>query len=1001
MSAENKTLRLSKVARELNVGISTIVEYLNKKGKKIESSPNTKIDTGVYEMLLKAFPHDREIKAVSENIVSVRPKETIIQAEDIVAKQKDIEEDFVDTREIIIKSSTMDFKSEKAKAKKEKSEDKKKDEKAEIKTKEEPIKVDKKAEKVEEKTEENKPDTVDKTEKEDKQKDTNVKILGKIDLDSINSKVKPERKTKAQKEKEKAEKKKATEQQKDKAKEKKQQPEKQKSIKTEGNVKSEKLEKPVKTEDKPQQKAEQENVKQAQEENKVQFIKTKYVKLDGPKITGEKIDLTAFEKKKKQPVASSSKGKIEKDSGKDKKKRKRIKPSPVQADQKQQSAVTGVANAKKDKNKHAKAKKEPVKKQELSEVEIEKQIKETLARLSPMGKSKTSKHRRDKRQIVSQHIQEERQHELEEQKVLKVTEFVTANELATMMNVPVTKIIASCMTLGMFVSINQRLDAEAIQLIADEFGFTVKFVSADVVEAISNEDEEDREEDLRPRSPIVTVMGHVDHGKTSLLDYIRKTNVIAGEAGGITQHIGAYEVVLPESGKKITFLDTPGHEAFTAMRARGAKMTDLAIIVIACDDKIMPQTIEAINHAQAAGVPIIFALNKIDKPGADPDRIKSELANMNLLVEEWGGKIQSQEISAKKGINVDLLLEKVLLEAEMLDLKGNPNKRAKGTVIESSLDKGRGYVAKILVQDGTIRQGDVVLAGSTYGKVKAMYNERNKLLKEAGPSTPVLLLGLNGAPQAGDMFNVMPSEKEAKDLASRRTQLQREQGLRTQKHITLDEIGRRIAIGDFKQLDLIVKADVDGSVEALSDSLLKLSTPEVQVNVIHKSVGQITESDVLLATASNAIIIGFQVRPSVGARKLAEQEQIDIRLYSIIYTAINELKDAIEGMLSPEIQEKIVANLEVKETFKISKVGTIAGCICLDGKINRQTNVRIIRDGIVVYTGRLASLKRFKDDVKEVVMGQDCGLNIENFNDIKVGDIIEGYEEIEIKRTLK
>ena len=1001
MSAENKTLRLSKVARELNVGISTIVEYLNKKGKKIESSPNTKIDTGVYEMLLKAFPHDREIKAVSENIVSVRPKETIIQAEDIVAKQKDIEEDFVDTREIIIKSSTMDFKSEKAKAKKEKSEDKNKDEKAEIKTKEEPIKVDKKAEKVEEKTEENKPDTVDKTEKEDKQKDTNVKILGKIDLDSINSKVKPERKTKAQKEKEKAEKKKATEQQKDKAKEKKQQPEKQKSIKTEGNVKSEKLEKPVKTEDKPQQKAEQENVKQAQEENKVQFIKTKYVKLDGPKITGEKIDLTAFEKKKKQPVASSSKGKIEKDSGKDKKKRKRIKPSPVQADQKQQSAVTGVANAKKDKNKHAKAKKEPVKKQELSEVEIEKQIKETLARLSPMGKSKTSKHRRDKRQIVSQHIQEERQHELEEQKVLKVTEFVTANELATMMNVPVTKIIASCMTLGMFVSINQRLDAEAIQLIADEFGFTVKFVSADVVEAISNEDEEDREEDLRPRSPIVTVMGHVDHGKTSLLDYIRKTNVIAGEAGGITQHIGAYEVVLPESGKKITFLDTPGHEAFTAMRARGAKMTDLAIIVIACDDKIMPQTIEAINHAQAAGVPIIFALNKIDKPGADPDRIKSELANMNLLVEEWGGKIQSQEISAKKGINVDLLLEKVLLEAEMLDLKGNPNKRAKGTVIESSLDKGRGYVAKILVQDGTIRQGDVVLAGSTYGKVKAMYNERNKLLKEAGPSTPVLLLGLNGAPQAGDIFNVMPSEKEAKDLASRRTQLQREQGLRTQKHITLDEIGRRIAIGDFKQLDLIVKADVDGSVEALSDSLLKLSTPEVQVNVIHKSVGQITESDVLLATASNAIIIGFQVRPSVGARKLAEQEQIDIRLYSIIYTAINELKDAIEGMLSPEIQEKIVANLEVKETFKISKVGTIAGCICLDGKINRQTNVRIIRDGIVVYTGKLASLKRFKDDVKEVVMGQDCGLNIENFNDIKVGDIIEGYEEIEIKRTLK
>ncbi|MEE1112823.1 MAG: translation initiation factor IF-2, partial [Bacteroidales bacterium] len=729
---------------------------------------------------------------------------------------------------------------------------------------------------------------------------------------------------------------------------------------------------------------------------------TSYVKLSGPVLTGEKVDLSQFQKpKKQQPVASSSKGKIEnkekQDKEKDKKKRKRIKPAPAQA---QQSANPAQPAPKKENKKHKPAKKE-VKKVELDSNEIEKQIKETLARLSPMGKSKTSKHRRDKRQSISQHMQEEMLHEMEEQKILKVTEFVTANELANMMDVPVTKIIASCMSLGMFVSINQRLDAEAIQLIADEFGYSIKFVSADVVEALSEEEEVDTEENMQPRSPIVTVMGHVDHGKTSLLDYIRNANVIAGEAGGITQHIGAYEVQLPESGKKITFLDTPGHEAFTAMRARGAKMTDIAIIVIACDDKIMPQTIEAINHAQAAGVPIVFALNKIDRPAADPDRIKSELANMNLLVEDWGGKIQSQEISAKKGTNVDLLLEKVLLEAEMLELKGNPNKRAKGTVIESSLDKGRGYVAKILVQDGTIRQGDVVLAGATYGRVKAMYNERNKLLKEAGPSAPVLLLGLNGAPQAGDTFNVMQSEKDAKDLSNKRTQLQREQGLRTQKHITLDEIGRRIAIGDFKQLDLIVKADVDGSVEALSDSLLKLSTPEVQVNVIHKSVGQITESDVLLATASNAIIIGFQVRPSVGARKLAEQEQIDIRLYSIIYTAINELKDAIEGMLSPEIQEKIVANLEVRETFKISKVGTIAGCMCLDGKIARSTKVRIIRDGIVVYTGKLASLKRFKDDVKEVVMGQDCGLNIENFNDIKVGDIIEGYEELEIKRTLK
>ncbi len=982
MSAENKTLRLSKVAKELNVGISTIVEYLSKKGIKIETSPNTKIDNDKYEMLLKAFPHDREKKNVSDNIVPERPANAVvINAEDVVAKQKESDEDYEDTQEIFIKTKTIDFKPEQPKTSKVKTEPKVEESKVEEpEVKEEKIELKKEIEIT----------PVDTDDSGDSSKDSSVKILGKIDLDSLNTKTKPDRKTKSQKEKEKAEKKKAEEQkQKDKKQnnEQKQRPAKDKN----------KQDKKEKKQEAP--KVVEKKAPVAQEEEADRFIKTNYVKLEGPKITGEKIDLSSFEKKKKNPVATSSKGKVEKED-KDKKKRKRIKPSPLPTEQKTQQA-NNQPNPKKDKAKHNKNKKEPVKKVELSEAEIEKQIKDTLARLSPMGKSKTSKHRRDKRQIVSQQIQEEKLQELEEQKVLKVTEFVTANELATMMNVPVNKIIASCMTLGMFVSINQRLDAEAIQLIADEFGYSIKFVSADVVEALSNEEEEDREEDMRPRSPIVTVMGHVDHGKTSLLDYIRKTNVIAGEAGGITQHIGAYEVVLPESGKKITFLDTPGHEAFTAMRARGAKMTDLAIIVIACDDKIMPQTVEAINHAQAAGVPIIFALNKIDRPGADPDKIKSELANMNLLVEDWGGKIQSQEISAKKGINIDLLLEKVLLEAEMLELQGNPNKRARGTIIESSLDKGRGYVAKILVQDGTIRQGDVVLAGSTYGRVKAMYNERNKLMKEAGPSTPVLLLGLNGAPQAGDMFNVMSSEKEAKELANRRTQLQREQGLRTQKHITLDEIGRRIAIGDFKQLDLIVKADVDGSVEALSDSLLKLSTPEVQVNVIHKSVGQITESDVLLATASNAIIIGFQVRPSMGARKLAEQEQIDIRLYSIIYTAINELKDAIEGMLSPEIQEKIVANLEVRETFKISKVGTIAGCMCIDGKIGRQTNVRIIRDGIVVYTGKLASLKRFKDDVKEVVMGQDCGLNIENFNDIKVGDIIEGYEEIEIKRTLK
>ncbi len=638
---------------------------------------------------------------------------------------------------------------------------------------------------------------------------------------------------------------------------------------------------------------------------------------------------------------------------------------------------------------------------ELTEEEIQRQIKETLQRLSGSGKSKTSKHRREKRHLVHQQMQDDQMREEEDKKVLKVTEFVTANELAIMMNVPVVQVISTFMSLGMFVSINQRLDAETLVLVAEEFGYTVDFVSVDVQEAISNvvEEKVDTDEDRISRNPIVTVMGHVDHGKTSLLDYIRKSNVIAGEAGGITQHIGAYEVKL-ENGKKITFLDTPGHEAFTAMRARGAKITDVVIIVIACDDKIMPQTIEAINHAQAANVPLIFAINKIDKPNAQPERIKEELAKMNLLVEDWGGKYQSQEISAKKGLNVDKLLEKVLLEAELLELKANPKRLATGTVIESSLDKGRGYVAKILVQDGTLHLGDIVLAGSTFGRVKAMYNERNVSISNAGPSVPLLLLGLNGAPQAGDLFNVMHDEKEAKNIANRRLQLQREQGLRTQKHITLAEIGRRIAIGDFKELNIIVKGDVDGSVEALSDSLLKLGNQEVQVNVIHKSVGQISESDVMLASASNAIIIGFQVRPSSSARKLAENEEIDIRLYSIIYTAIEEIKSAIEGMLAPDIEEKIVCNIEVREVFKITKVGTIAGCMVLDGKITRNTKIRVIRDGIVVHTGTLGSLKRFKDDVKEVSTGYECGLDINKFDDIRVGDIIEGYELTEVKRKL-
>ena len=638
-------------------------------------------------------------------------------------------------------------------------------------------------------------------------------------------------------------------------------------------------------------------------------------------------------------------------------------------------------------------------KPELTEEEISKQIKDTLARLAPMGKSKTSKHRREKRQQVAGSMMEEMMRQEEDKKVLKVTEFVTANELATMMNVPVVKVIGTCMSLGMPVSINQRLDAEALSVVAEEFGFQVDFVSADVQEAIAETEENDREEDLVPRAPVVTVMGHVDHGKTKLLDYIRNTNVVAGEAGGITQHIGAYEVTT-ESGKKITFLDTPGHEAFTAMRARGAKITDVAIIVIATDDSVMPQTVEAINHAQAAGVPIVFALNKIDKPTANPDKIREQLANMNILVESWGGKYQDQEIAAKIGLNVDALLEKVLLEAEFLDLKANPNRLAKGTVIESALDKGRGYVAKILVQNGTLRVGDMVLAGTTYGKVKAMFDDHNKQVKEAGPSTPVLLLGLNGAPMPGDAFNVMTDEHEVKAIANRREQLQREQTRRTSPHITLDEIGRRIAIGDFKELNIIVKADVDGSVEALADSLLKLSTEQVQVNVIHKSVGAISESDVMLASASNAIIVGFNVRPTAQARKMAENEKIDIRLYSIIYTAIEEIKAAIEGMLAPEIEEVVTCNLEIRETFKISKVGTIAGCMVLDGKITRNTKIRVIRDGIVVYTGVLGSLKRYKDDVKEVSAGMDCGLNIENFNDIKVGDIIEGYTEKEVARKL-
>ena len=731
-------------------------------------------------------------------------------------------------------------------------------------------------------------------------------------------------------------------------------------------------------------------------------VKVEVERLAGPKVV-DKIDLSQFDKKKKK----KKRERIDKSGS------QKVDVTKVEADPKPKKDKGGKPGQQQPQGQGKKDKKsrrdrggdkfKPMTEAEQEEMqkEIQKQIKETYARMNE-GKKQNfgAKHRKEKREAASQRMQEEMEMQQLEQKVLKVTEFVTVNDLATLMNnTPVTKVIGACMSLGMMVSINQRLDAETLVLVAEEFGYEVEFVTANLTDAIAQGEAEDTDEDLLPRPPVITVMGHVDHGKTSLLDHIRKANVIAGEAGGITQHIGAYNVELPD-GQRITFLDTPGHEAFTAMRARGAKMTDLAIIIVAADDAIMPQTVEAINHAQAAGVPMVFAINKIDKPGANPDKIREQLSNMNILVEDWGGKFQCQEISAKKGINVELLLEKVLLEAEMLELKANPNKRASGAVIESSLDKGRGYLATILVQNGTLRVGDVMLSGCYTGKVKAMFNERGQKVEEAGPSTPVSVLGLNGAPTAGETFVVMADEKEAKDIANKREQLIRIQGIKTQKHMTLEEIGRRIAIGNFKELNVIVKGDVDGSVEALSDSIIKLSTEEVRVNVIHKAVGAISESDILLAAASDAIIIGFQVRPMPSARKLAEKEEIEIRLYSVIYDCINELKSGIEGMLEPEQKEVVTATAEVQETFKISKVGTIAGCIVREGKLQRTAKVRVIRDGIVVYTGELGSLKRFKDDVKEVHMGMDCGLNIQGYNDIKVGDVVEAYTIEEIKRTL-
>ena len=739
----------------------------------------------------------------------------------------------------------------------------------------------------------------------------------------------------------------------------------------------------------------------AEPEKKDSVFRPNQTQLAGPQILGT-MDVSGMvpggkhkrKRLEKEKVDVSKQGKQGKENKENKDKKKGGQQSQQnqnqQGQQNQPKPGEGRRNKKKEKHQP-----KPVVRPEVSDEEVSKQVKDTLARLTAKGaKNKGAKYRKEKREEIREKMSEEMEREQMERSVLKVTEFVTVSELATMMNVSPMEVISACMNLGLMVSINQRLDAEALVVVAEEFGFKTEFVTVDVAEAI--EEEGDKEEDLVARPPIVTVMGHVDHGKTSLLDNIRKTNVIEGEAGGITQHIGAYSVNY--NGQKVTFLDTPGHEAFTAMRARGAKITDVAIIIVSADDSVMPQTVEAINHAQAAGVPMVFAINKIDKPAANPEHIKEQLAQMNYLVEEWGGKYQSQDISAKKGINLDKLLEKVLLEAEMLDLKANPNKKAQGSVIESTLDKGRGYVATIMVQSGTLRIGDVLLSGTYTGRVKAMFDENGKKVLEAGPSTPVQVLGLNGAPQAGDSFNVMDDDRSAREIANKREQLQRMQGIMTQKHITLDEIGRRIAIGSFKELNIIVKGDVDGSVEAMSGSLIKLSKETVQVNVIHAAVGQISESDVLLATASNAIIVGFQVRPSAAARKTAEKEEIEIRLYSIIYDAVNDIKDAIEGMLEPVMKEVITCSIEVLETFKISKVGTVAGCVVREGKLQRNTPIRVIRDGIVIYTGKLGSLRRFKDDVKEVTVGQDCGLNIESFNDIRVGDIVEGYEQVEVKR---
>jgi translation initiation factor IF-2 len=965
--AERKATRLSKAAREFNVGISTIVEFLGKKGHEIDSNPNSKLDPDLYELLEEEYSIDLNVKKESEKLTlkNLRDRQESLSLEDVkeTAEQEEPEE-------LIITDHTTGSADTGAPVEEELAVT---EEKAEA-PEEQPAPVTEEAPKVE-KEEESEPEIAE----------AGPRVVGKIDLDAMNQKTRPGKKSNA-----KAEDKKEEEPEEAEAKEVSEVSEIPEVAEELPEEVTETVEQDVaenQTEVAEEKIAEAEEAGKADKaEDESNLIPTRVEKLSGPTVVG-KIELPKKKESKKKPVASSA----DDQSLDQKKKRKRIKKEkgPVDIDKQNKAGTAREKTGRKRKR---------ATRPEVNEEDVQKQIKDTLAKLTSKGaKSKTSKYRREKRDAVQARLQEESEQQEQRMNVLQVTEFVSVSELASMMNVPPTEVIQTCMNLGLFVSINQRLDAETMALVADEFDYKVEFVSVDVVASI--QDQDDDPEDLHPRPPIVTVMGHVDHGKTKLLDVVRNANVVAGEAGGITQHIGAYGVKL-EDGRKITFLDTPGHEAFTAMRARGAQITDVAIIVVAADDGVKPQTVEAINHAAAAGVPIVFAINKIDLPAANPEKIKEELANMNYMVEDWGGKHQSQEISAKGNVNIEELLEKVLLEAELLELKANPDKSARGTVIESTLDRGRGNIATILVEAGTLKIGDVILAGQYYGHVKAMFNERGKKIKEAGPSTPALILGLNGAPQAGESFNVMDTDKEAKEIANKREQLQREQELRTTKHITLDEIGRRIAIGNFQELNVIVKGDVDGSIEALSDSLIKLSTEEIQVNIKHKAVGQISESDILLAAASNAIVIGFQVRPSLSARKLAEKEQIDIRLYSIIYDAIEEVKAAMEGMLTPEIKEEIIGTLEILEIFKVTKVGTVAGCIVREGKIRRTSKVRLIRDGIVIYSGELGSLKRFKDEAKEVVSGLECGLNIENFNDIKVGDMVEAYEETELKKTL-